>query len=160
MSDPWPAGAAGSAGSASRLQGSPGWTRWDARTGLAARLLSPQWFFRTVRPRRCCYSHCPMKETMKLIPLMTVAAAVAVFPNVAGAQTTNFVPLTRLEAFEMVTGRVIIKGTEEIGSVVGKNGLVTVKCEELRDVASNQREFGLVIQVQQNENLQETTTVD
>ena len=87
-----------------------------------------------------------MKETMKLIPLMTVAAAVAVFPNVACAQITNFVPLTRLEAFEMVTGRVIIKGTEEIGSVAGKNGLVTVKCEELRDVASNQREFGLVIQ--------------
>jgi len=59
-----------------------------------------------------------------------------------------------------MTGRVIIKGTEEIGSVAGKTGLVIVKCVELRDVATNQREFGLIITVRESDQIEDSSMVD
>ena len=90
-------------------------------------------------------------------------------PPHAGVSHTNQPPLTRLEELELLTGRVLIKGTEDIGTVNGRNGTITLKCEELQDVVSNQRVLGLVLQVRQSatpgaagaeEGREELTTVD
>lgn len=55
-------------------------------------------------------------------------------------------PDTKLEAFEMQTGRVIIRGRSDIGSVSGM-GTVSVDCIEIIDVSNGVREMGIVIEV-------------
>jgi hypothetical protein len=97
---------------------------------------------------------------MKHILLFSAAVLAVALPFVGRTQEVVPVHLTRLEAFEATVGRVIVKGTEEIGTVTGKNGLTTVKVQEFRDVVGNQRESGLVVTVRQNEQLEDTSTVD
>lgn len=97
---------------------------------------------------------------MKHSLLFAVTVLAVALPCVSRAQEVVPVLLTRLETFEATTGRVIVKGTEELGTVTGKNGLTTVKIQEFRDVVGNQRESGLVITVRQNEQTEDTTTVD
>lgn len=94
------------------------------------------------------------------LPLIVAAALLFIVDRPAFAHDTNDVPRTRLEAFEATTGRVIIKGTEELGSITTKNGHLTVKLHEYRDVPSNQRQFGIAVVVRQNELTEDTTTVD
>lgn len=94
------------------------------------------------------------------LPLIVAAALLFIVDRPAFAHDTNDVPRTRLEAFEATTGRVIIKGTEELGSITTKNGHLTVKLHEYRDVPSNQRQFGIAVLVRQNELTEDTTTVD
>ena len=97
---------------------------------------------------------------MKHILLFAATVLTVALPFVSRAQEVVPVHLTRLEAFEATTGRVIVKGTEELGTVTGKNGLTTVKIQEFRDVVGNQRESGLVITVRQSEQIEDSTTVD
>lgn len=93
-----------------------------------------------------------------LLPIAAILLATVALP--ATAHDTNDVPRTRLEAFEATTGRVIIKGTEELGSIATKNGTLFVKVHEYRDVPSNQRQFGIAVVVRQSESMEDTTTVD
>ena len=97
---------------------------------------------------------------MKRILLLAVSLVLLSLPCPSQAHETNDVPRTRLEAFEATTGRVIIKGTEELGSITAKNGLITVKVHEYRDVPSNQRQLGIAVIVRQNETTEDTTTID
>jgi len=97
---------------------------------------------------------------MKHILLFAATILAVVLPCVSRAQEVVPVHLTRLEAFEATTGRVVVKGTEDLGTVTGKNGLTIVKIQEFRDVIGNQRESGLVITVRQSEQLEDSTTVD
>ncbi|PYI79910.1 MAG: hypothetical protein DME26_22635 [Verrucomicrobia bacterium] len=97
---------------------------------------------------------------MKHITRLLVTALFAALPLLGLAEETNALPPTLFEVFESVTGRVIIKGTEEIGSFTAKSGIITVKCHELRDVASNQRQFGLTVIVRQNEQVEDATIID
>jgi hypothetical protein len=97
---------------------------------------------------------------MKRILPLTATVLLLSLPCPSWAHDTNDVPRTRLEAFEATTGRVIIKGTDELGSITTKNGFITVKVHEYRDVPSNQRQFGLAIIVRQNELTEDTTTID
>lgn len=76
------------------------------------------------------------------------------------AHDTNDAPRTRLEAIELATGRVVIKGTEEIGTLVTKNGEITVRCQEYQDVSASQKILGLAITVRQNDVGEDTTTID
>jgi len=94
--------------------------------------------------------------------ILTVAATVLLFslPCPARAHDTNELPRTRLETFEATTGRVVIKGTDELGSIATKNGVVIVRCHEYRDVPSGQRQLGIAVVVRQNEITEDTTTVD
>lgn len=100
------------------------------------------------------------KGNMKHILLFIATVLAAVLPCISRAQEVVPVHLTRLEAFEATTGRVVVKGTEDLGTVTGKTGLAIVKIQEFRDVVGNQRESGLVITVRQSEQLEDTTTVD
>ncbi len=78
----------------------------------------------------------------------------------AFAQETNSYPKSRLEIFEANTSTVLIKGTDEMGAVAGKVGVVTVKCRETKDVSTGQREFGVIVTVTQAEGIEDTTVVD
>jgi hypothetical protein len=92
--------------------------------------------------------------------IMLVALGAVLLPFKALAQETNSYPKTRLENFEATTGAVLIRGTDEMGVVPGKFGGVTVKCREVRNAATNQREFGAIVTVTQAEGLEDTTYVD
>jgi hypothetical protein len=96
---------------------------------------------------------------MKTTLLLALALLPLSSPPASRADETN-APRTRFEAVEAVTGRVMIKGTEDIGSVAGKTGVVLVRCAELRDAATGQREYGLIITVRQNEQLEDTSVID
>jgi hypothetical protein len=97
---------------------------------------------------------------MKRILLFAETVLAVTLSPLGRAQEVVPVHLTRLEAFEATAGRVVVKGTEDVGTVTGKSGVTTVKIQEFRDVAANQRESGLVITVRQNEQIEDTTTVD
>jgi hypothetical protein len=97
---------------------------------------------------------------MKRICLTLVFTFFLCAVGAARAQETNSYPKSRLEIFEERTGAVLIRGTDEIGSVAGKVGGVTVKCRETRDAGTNQREFGVIVTVVQAEGLEDTTYVD
>jgi hypothetical protein len=92
------------------------------------------------------------------LPITAILLVTVTLPTTA--HDTNDVPRTRLEAFEATTGRVVIKGTEELGSIATKNGTIFVMVHEYRDVPSNQRQFGIAVTVRQNESTEDTTTVD
>jgi hypothetical protein len=66
----------------------------------------------------------------------------------ARAQDTNLYPgwcMTRLEAAQTNTGRVIIKAASPIGSVVGHGGTVAVVAMEITDTVSGQKEHGVAV---------------
>jgi len=92
--------------------------------------------------------------------ILAAIACMAALPFPAQAEETNSLPKSRLEIFEATTGSVIIRGTDEVGSVAGKFGLVTVKCKEARDATTNQREFGIAVTVRMNDQDEDTTVVD
>src|SRR5213075_1180956 len=99
------------------------------------------------------------RSSMKTSMLLALASFGLLLSPWARADDTN-APRTHFEAVEAATGRVLIKGTEDIGSVTGKSGLVLVKCAELRDAASGQRDFALIITVRQSDQLEDSSVVD
>ena len=56
---------------------------------------------------------------------------------------------TKLEAFKNQTGTVIITGRSDIGTVSAR-GSVEVVCIEIKDVKSEQRQMGIVIEVKKS----------
>jgi len=92
--------------------------------------------------------------------ILAASVCLAALTSSARAEETNAFPKSHLEIFEATTGTVIIRGTDEIGSVAGKFGLVTIKCKEARDATTNQREFGITVTVRENEQMEDTTVVD
>lgn len=101
-------------------------------------------------------------ETMK----RTCCLASAVFAlfccaaDRAQAEETNIYPKSRLELFEERSGVVLIRGTDEVGVVPGKNGGVAIKLRETRDMTTGQREFGVFVTVSHAEGVEDTTVVD
>ena len=90
----------------------------------------------------------------------SILAALFVFGSVVLGQETNSYPKSRLEIFEANTSAVLIKGTDDIGAIAGKVGVVSVKCRETKDVSTGQREFGVIVTVTQAEGIEDTTVVD
>src|SRR5688572_30177151 len=97
---------------------------------------------------------------MNRICLTLVLAVFFCAAGGARGQETNSYPKSRLEMFEERTSAVLIRGTDEMGAAAGKVGGVTVKCREVRDAGTNQREFGVIVTVVQAEGLEDTTYVD
>jgi hypothetical protein len=95
---------------------------------------------------------------MKYTASVTVVFLMLAFS--ALAQETNSYPKSRLELFEANTSTVLIKGTDDIGALAGKLGVVTVKCRETKDATTGLREFGVIVTVTQAEGIEDTTVVD
>ena len=95
---------------------------------------------------------------MKFAPALLTAILFTCAPTFA--QETNSYPKSRLETFEANTSTLLIKGTDDMGVVVGKVGAVTVRCRESKDVSTGQREFGVIVTVTQAEGIEDTTVID
>ena len=101
------------------------------------------------------------KGTMKRFALfVAVGLVMSIVTSASRAQETNSYPKSNLEIFEATTGVVLIRGTDEAGVVPGRSGSITLRCREVRDVATNRREFGVAVIVTQAEGYEDTTVVD
>lgn len=95
-----------------------------------------------------------------------LAAAVgwALLSAAARAQETNaccaWEPRTRLEALELKTGAVIVKGTTQLGAVPARVGSVAVRCKEYTDASTGQRDYGVAVEVKVSEQLEDTALID
>ncbi len=79
------------------------------------------------------------------------------------AQCTNCclqLPKTKLETFENRIGMVMIKGTAQIGLITAEAGGLVVRCKELMDSSTGEKEFGIVVVVRVTEQQQETAVID
>ena len=85
--------------------------------------------------------------------LLSITAAVA------QAQDTNE-PRTELGAFESRTGIVIVKSTDDIGSVTNATGNVSIKCRESLDTSSGLKQQGLAITITGKDQQTETALID
>jgi hypothetical protein len=75
------------------------------------------------------------------------------FPAPAAGQEsveTQLEPRTKLEAFQVRTGVVIIKGFSRIGLAAGLEGTsIEVETREFREAGANAREYGITIEVRE-----------
>lgn len=73
-------------------------------------------------------------------------------------------PKTKLESLEDIPGTVVIRGTTPIGSISSKaatgTGTVTVRSQEITDVGSDRREYGIAVGVAEGNHVHETAMVD
>lgn len=92
--------------------------------------------------------------------ILVGALVTLIFTWTARAQETNSYPDSNLEIFEATTGTVIIRSVEDIASVPGKAGGLTVKCREAREPGTNRREFGVSIIVTPGQGVEVATVVD
>jgi hypothetical protein len=110
----------------------------------------------------------PSNVIIQLAPIMnrtfcfTCVAFILLFLGAAcaRAEETNLYPKSRLELFEERSGVVIIRGTENVGSVPGKRGEVTVQVRETKDMTFNQRDYGVIVFVAEGEGFAHATYVD
>jgi hypothetical protein len=78
----------------------------------------------------------------------------------ARAEETNIYPKSRLELFEERAGIVLLRGTDNVGSVPGKRGEVTVQVRETKDMTFNQRDYAVIVTVTQDDGFANATYVD
>lgn len=72
-------------------------------------------------------------------------------PLAATAQCSTNCPATEIENFELQTDAVIVKGVSEIGSVATEAGSVFVRCKESDNVTSGQKQYAIVISIEDNQ---------
>lgn len=95
----------------------------------------------------------PRTCTFVFLVVLTFTAAVH-------ADDTNLYPKSVLELFEERTGVILIRGTDEMGSVPGKNTALNVRLRETRDSSRNERAFGVFVSTGSGANPEDTTCVD
>lgn len=90
--------------------------------------------------------------------ILFIAAAICSLATVR-AQDTNVVPIyTKLEMFDAQIGRVIVKGSVDLGTVSARTAVISVKAKESTDVSTALKEYGVVVGVKE-ENFPEIPTV-
>jgi hypothetical protein len=91
--------------------------------------------------------------------IIVLAATTSTFAVRAQVIITN-APKTKLEAFEVQTGKVIVMGEADIGSIAAKTGTVSVRAKETTDSGTGQKEYGIEIKVSSGDQLQDSTVID
>ena len=86
-----------------------------------------------------------MKRTVLLVSVIFTFFLVAA--SGARAEETNIYPKSFLELFEERPGIVLIRGTDNVGSVSGKRGELLVQVRETKDMTYNQRSYGVIVTV-------------
>ena len=86
-----------------------------------------------------------MKRTFSLVSVIFTFLFVGALG--AQAQETNIYPKSFLELFEERPGVVLIRGTDNVGSVSGKRGELLVQVRETKDMTYNQRSYGVIVTV-------------
>jgi hypothetical protein len=85
------------------------------------------------------------------------------FTQPSCAQVTNLcpaAPATKLESFDTNADVVILNATTEVGSVSTSAGNVAVRCREVTDTSTGNKEQGIAIEVTQEGRLRATMLID
>jgi hypothetical protein len=90
-----------------------------------------------------------MEKTIMNKYCAVLIVASGLFTFAARAQVTN-VTFTELETFEAQTGKVIVKGAGQIGSMTIDSITVTVICKESTDVGTGLKEYGAAVEISAN----------
>jgi hypothetical protein len=91
-----------------------------------------------------------MKTSLRLI--FSILSLFIFFVSASAQETVEaeIVPKTKLEAFQLRTGVVIIKGFSRIGTAPAPDGSsILVEAIEYREVASRAKEYGVTIEVRE-----------
>ena len=91
---------------------------------------------------------------------LLVGIAVAAFATTCFAQdqkNDSTAPKTKLQAFEALTGAVLIKGYSEIGAVAGM-GQVSVDAKEFTNASDGRSQYGITIEVKESGRLEREDT--
>ena len=96
---------------------------------------------------------------MRLHCIFILAAGCLI--STARAQDTNFIVLySNLEIFEAQIGKVIVKAFADVGSVLTKTAILSVKLKESTDASSSHREYGIAVGVKEENAFEHLTFVD
>jgi hypothetical protein len=93
-------------------------------------------------------THLPGEIIMRKLSV-GLLAAIGLFACAVQAQVTN-VPPTELEAFEAQTGKVIVKGAGQIGSMAVDQLNIAVICKESLDASTGSKQYGMAVEVVAN----------
>jgi hypothetical protein len=94
-------------------------------------------------------THAPGEIIMHKLFVGLLAAA-GLFAGAAQAQVTN-VPTTALETFEAQTGKVIVKGAGQIGSLAVDQLNIVVIGKESLDASTGSKQYGMAVEVLAND---------
>jgi hypothetical protein len=89
-----------------------------------------------------------------------ILIAVCSMAFAARAQDSTNAPKTEIELFEEQTGRVIIKGFSDLGSVNTGAGVITVRCKESVDAVNGRKQYGIAIKFAGNDRSSERLVID
>jgi hypothetical protein len=98
------------------------------------------------------------RKSMRHFYFIAIAACSMAFA--VNAQNTTNAPNTEIELFEAQTGRVIVKGFSDIGSVNTGSGVVTIRCKESTDATNGRKLYGVAIRFAGNNRFSEKLVVD
>ena len=87
---------------------------------------------------------------MRSLPFLLATLCIAL-PLVATAQNCTNAPATEIENFELQTDTVIVKGVNQIGSVVTDAGTILVRSKESDNVTSGQKQYAISIAIEDNQ---------
>jgi len=100
-------------------------------------------------------------QKLTLVPM--VLLGYLIFTNLTAAQSASPVtaaPATKLGSLEATVSVVVLKGTTDLGSVPGKAGAVAVKCREVTDTSTGQKERGIALEITQKDQPKDVLLVD
>jgi hypothetical protein len=79
---------------------------------------------------------------------------------VGHAQDSTNAPKTELELFETRTDTVIVKGIGQPNSVTTGAGIISVRCKESADINSGRKQYGIVVELAENNQSRDKAVVD
>ena len=100
---------------------------------------------------------------LKRLSVLIIPAAGLLLTASLRAQDTNLcasLVMTRLEAAQTNIGRVTIRATFPVGTILARTGSVTVNCKEITDIPSGQKDQGIAITVTEGEQSTDIALID
>jgi hypothetical protein len=76
------------------------------------------------------------------------------------AQESTNAPKTQIEAFEAQTDTVIVKGIGQASSLTTSVGPISVRCKESVDVATGRKQYGIVVDLAENNQSKDRILID
>ena len=95
----------------------------------------------------------------KFLGVLLVVAGCLVWDRTAQAQETN-VPPTRIEAFEVQTGVILLKAVGHVGEISAKGSIISVRYKETTDARTGRKEHGMAIAVKEGDQPEDVTFID
>lgn len=89
-----------------------------------------------------------------------VLISIVALAGTGHAQTVTNAPKTELEVFDSQTGIVIVKGFGQANSVTTGEGTISVRCKESVDITTGHKQYGIEVELIQNNQPKDKIIVD